>query len=79
MTLSELDRDSFQPIKRLLHPGTYVFECPICKAMVGSYRSRAQDPVTFGLYYYRDECQNGHVMNWELVPEYHEEYAGRVI
>ena len=73
MPLDELDRDSFQPVKKLMHFGTYYFECPCCGELVGLYRDKKYDPVTFGLYFRRDKCLNGHVADWDAVPESKEE------
>lgn len=78
MTFDELDREAFQPVRKLSHPGTYHFVCPVCGEYVGLYKNREYDPVTYGLIHVRETCKNGHAMDWSLVPEEREEHTGRV-
>ena len=59
ITLEELTADSFKPIKTLIHFGSWAYECPICGAPVGIYKDED------GMIYKRDECKNGHVMDWD--------------
>ena len=69
MTLFELDRDAFQPIKKLMHFGTWSFTCPVCGEVVGFYRDPKFDKVTNGLYLKYEQCKNGHAVDWSMVKE----------
>lgn len=69
MTLFELDRDSVAPIKKILHPGTWYFSCPICGETVGLWRDPKVDSVTNGMTQQRKECKNGHIVDWAEVKE----------
>lgn len=69
MTLFELDRDSFQPVKKMLHFGTYSFTCPMCGEAVGFWRDPKIDKVTNGMTLKYDECKNGHKVDWSNVKE----------
>ena len=64
MTLNELIDDSFRPTKTMIHFGSYGFECQICACPVGLYR-----PADGGMVYKRDECKNGHKVDWSEVRE----------
>lgn len=69
MTFQELEADSFKPSRKLLHIGTYVFFCPVCGEAVGFYRNPRIDPITNGMYYKREQCKNGHAVDWSDVKE----------
>lgn len=69
MTIAELERDSFQPVKKLFHFGTWTFACPVCGQTVGLFRDLKADAVTNGMIYKRDECKNGHVVDWSMIEE----------
>ena len=64
MTFRELEHESFQPMKTMIHFGSWGFECPICACPVGLYR-----PADGGLVFKRDECKNGHKVDWSEVRE----------
>ena len=69
MTLTELDQESVQPLRKLFHFGCYHFNCPICDEVVGSWRDPNIDKVTNGMIWKRDECKHGHAIDWSNVKE----------
>ena len=64
MTLAELMGDSFQPVKKMIHFGSWGFECQICGMPVGIFR-----PDDGGLIYRREKCPNGHAVDWSQIRE----------
>lgn len=69
MTLAELDRDAVQPIRHILHFGTYTFDCPICGECVGIWRDPRIDSMTNGMTYKQDVCKHGHAVDWSSIKE----------
>lgn len=64
ITLEELTQDSFTPKKEFIHLGSWAYVCPICRAYVGLYRDDHLEDD--GMLYKRDECKNGHRMDWNI-------------
>lgn len=69
ITFAELDRESFEPTKKLFHFGTFMFHCPICGEVVGIWRDPKFDKVTNGMTLQRKECKNGHKVDWSEAKE----------
>lgn len=59
MTWKEYECDSFVPVRKPMHLGAWEFDCPICNAPVGIYRTDE------GLIYKRETCPNGHRVRWD--------------
>lgn len=59
MTWDELMTDSFKPIRKLIHIGSWGYECPVCGQVVGLYRTDE------GWLIKRDACRNGHKVKWD--------------
>ena len=64
ITMRELLGESFQPTKSMIHFGSWGFSCQICGMPVGIYR-----PADDGLIYRREECSNGHKVDWSQIRE----------
>lgn len=64
MTLREMMGESFEPTKSMIHLGSWGFTCQICADPVGLYR-----PADGGMVYMRDECKNGHKVDWSSTRE----------
>lgn len=69
MTIFELGRGAVVPIRKILHFGTYYYDCPLCGEAVGIWKDPKLDHVTNGFIYKRDQCKNGHEIDWSGVKE----------
>ena len=69
MTIMELERDSFQPVRKMIHFGSYLYECPCCGETVGLWRDPRVDKDTNGMIYKLEQDKNGHVMDWSFIKE----------
>lgn len=64
MTMAEMFDESFKPIR--LHEtikGRTSFNCPICGWLVGIY-SDGSVHKEIGWMYKREQCKNGHAVDW---------------
>lgn len=65
MDLFDLEDRALQPVN-ISNPfqiaETYV--CPKCRDFVGMYSKQGKDK---GWHFVKDECRNGHRMNWEAI------------
>lgn len=61
MTFDEMMSDSFRPKTEPMHQGAWAYVCPVCGNAVGIRR------VVEGFVYKRDECKNGHKVDWSEV------------
>lgn len=64
MTLEEmLDPSPKKPTReRGVAPGTFCYRCPICEAIVGIKGAETYHEP--GWLYRRDQCKNGHDIDW---------------
>ncbi len=63
MDLFDLDDKTYQPIRYKVNPFSIstLYLCPKCREHVGAYVDGD------GWIIKKDECKNGHKMNWEAI------------
>lgn len=65
MDLLDLEDRAYQPVPsgNPLASAT-MYYCPKCRDFVGMYSKEGKDK---GWHYVKEECSNGHRLNWEAV------------